>query len=232
MSGLPLQSIAGPYTFVMNTLKDSSGRSSFNKSFQYILRLLSIEILEHDSKSVLGKDLLGASGAVNTSRKIFNLGGWMDQFVAVSNSKWSSQRDILKTLATLFNGSYLFFDNINVLNRIKIMSTLNDGRASKYAMFSFWMSQLLSLIVEILDHQQELKKGVLSKDEVKSKQLWFAAQVIMRLCNLTYSANGWQLPLLLFGRQFSDKTCAIAGLTSGVLALSKAAVKANTKKVD
>jgi len=114
-------------------------------------------------------------------------------------------------------------------------------QASRYAMTAFWFAQLLALIGEAIDlrtllaKQADLVKKVRaaapgSDDakaakiellKLKTQLLWGFAGIASRLGNLTYSANGWRLTEKVLGSQFSEKTCAYAGLMSGVLALAK-----------
>lgn len=227
------------YTYIMNTLKDNGGRSNFNKSLQYFTKLLSIQYLEADAKSQLGKDLNGASGHINTARKISVLGGWMEIFYGMRSAKWSSQRDIVRSVSNLCNGVFVAFDNIVVLNRIKLTDVLQtDSQANKIAMCAFWFAQLFGLAGDFMDYQALMKKFKADKktltkaevDDVKVQFLWFYAAFIARCGNMVYSANGWNLSDTVLGAPFSEKTCAYAGLIAGVLNMMKNASVANAKK--
>jgi hypothetical protein len=232
---------ANPFSSCVNFLvgcsNDKATRSNFNKSLQYFTKLASIQLAENDPKSPLAKDLSLAAGAINTARKFSVLGTWFDIFNKVPKYSWGTQKDIAKNLADFLGSVFVIFDNIVVLNRIKLTDILaKDGMVGKIAMFAFWWSQFFGLLVEIMDYQALLKahhknKATLTPrelDEHRAKVMWCYLGFIARFGNLTYSSNGWKLSDNILGGPFSEKTCAYAGLTAGVISMFKGAM--NVKK--
>jgi len=205
--------------FIMKTLKDQNGRGNFNKTIQYLTKLLSIVLAEGNPKDPWAVSFAKASVFINNGRKLGFLGMFMDNFDAAAKTNWSNLRSALTGASNLCNGVYYLFDNLIFLQKASLTEVMTaNNQANYYAMLFFWFGQAFALAGDVMDMLQ-------TTDAKKRQDLYL--NLVIRLGNLTYSSNGWNLSTNVLGSPFSEKTCAYAGLIAGAVALYKSAMSAN-----
>ena len=222
-------------TACTNILQKNSGRANLFKVLQYLTKTMAVHLKDSDPKNVWVGNFNHASNTINTARKMLTLGGWIDTLEQSRSVMAKTPCDIFRKLSNYCNAIYLLFDNVVFLQRIKITQLLGE-KAAKTAMFAFFMSQLFALIADLItiseltsrERTQPLDNNLASIRALRKtsrERQWLYATVLMRLGNMIYSSNGFDLGLNLVGSNFSERSVAWSGLIAGLIALAQGAEK-------
>ena len=139
----------------------------------------------------------------------------------------TSKIDIyLQTITRLAYLLYWLFDNLAVLTKIKLVSSLNYKtttlRAYQFRLIGIIFALISAVKNTVLSHSEDTnrKQANQSNDlapKVASSQTTNTIDIVKNLCDAIYVTQSLGYPKMILGIEFNEGVCGISGFTSAAL---------------
>lgn len=206
-------------------INQTEARDKFSKVIQYASRFVAWYFRERGNR-VVSERFEGLFVGMSQARKLFRLFKTVQEyqkFIDLFNGK--SQEDLfdwtLSVIKQLGMMDYWAVENVGTLSKVGFLG-FNPASFTKIATGGWFVA----LVAQLAKDSRALVRtftsdGEKSQDNRRRQQARKAAVLgILKSCgDLITASNGIELPLRLFGRQFSEGAVGLGGLTSALLTL-------------
>jgi len=217
----------------------TEARDKFCKAIQYSARILQWYLKGKNDDAA--KRFTSLFTSMRDARKLFRLFKSLNEYHKILQFLKEKGGDPIKQSLNILSRSsfmlYWFFDNLNILGHIKFID-IDAKKMGKNGMFFWFLALVFSLIlysfelVGILQYEMKIlnerinfedQKDYESRNkriaEIEKKKTTVLLNIAKTIGDLIPAANGWELPMKLFGKGFNDGWVGLGGLVSSIITL-------------